>query len=92
MVSCWDDFNSSLSIRGVLPDGLFFENNTVYGTPYQGKEITMYEVVSDADMQNPFKLYIGGTLHLFFSNCSVFITIDDRREHGGVIYHKRRLL
>ena len=59
-ISCWDDFNSSLSISGTLPDGLFFENNTVFGTPRSGQERTVYEVTSDADIQSPFLLSIGG--------------------------------
>lgn len=88
VVSCWDNFNSTLSIRGVLPNGLLFENNTIYGRPLSGMELTVYEVVSDADMQNPFELYIGGKKHLFLLNRSDFIASCDWSEHGGLFHHE----
>ena len=88
VVSCWDNFNSTLSIRGALPNGLLFENNTLYGRPLNGMELTVYEVVSEADMQNPFELYIGGKAHLSLFHCSVFIASCDWGEHGRLVCYE----
>lgn len=65
-VNCWDDFDSPLSITGLLPDGLTFENNTIDGTPYIGKALHPYYVTSQRDLQHPFTIYIGGIVFDLF--------------------------
>ena len=67
-VECWDDFGSELNITGSLPDGIYFSNNTFYGTPLTGSPLFQLFVVSQRDLQNPFVLFLGG----IFSNCSLF--------------------
>ena len=51
-------------------------------------ELTVYEVVSDADMQNPFELYIGGNTLLSLFHCSDIIANCDWSEHGGLFHHE----
>ena len=58
---CWDDFNSTLRIIPLPPEGMEFKNNQLTGVAARGSTWVEYTVQSDRDEFNSFTFVMGGT-------------------------------
>lgn len=59
-VTCREQWDEELVMAPALPKGLSFSNNTLFGSPEESLEVTIFTVSTRDGSGDPFFLQIGG--------------------------------